>query len=80
MSEIIYHVEGELKIYTPGVANFQEIRKEILLQSPERTVTKSTYPNGFVIQIDQDAHSFLITCNHPLIDNGDGSFTAPTDK
>ena len=79
MPEMIYQVEGELKIHTPGVFTAQEIRNEILLQTPERTVIKSTYPNGFVIQVDQCAKSFLITCNQPLIDNGDGSFTAPTD-
>lgn len=80
MDYVYFLAKGNLNIKTPGVSSFQDIHSEVILKSPEKCVTKSVYPNGFSIVLEQAADSILVTCNQPLIDNGDGSFTAPTDK
>lgn len=70
--------KGNLKIKTPGVASIQDIKVDILHQSPERTVSKSTYPNGFELTFDQCSDHITITCNRELTIDADGSLVAPT--
>lgn len=71
--------DSDLRIETPGAFALSDIRQEILENSPDRIVRKSTYPNGFEIIFEQQAGVMVLHCNQPLRSNEDGSFTAPTD-
>lgn len=76
----IYIVQNgaKLKIDTPWMTDFSKIKKEIL-QSSEKNVVKMEYPNGLVLDIEQKADQITVYSNRPLIENPDGSFTAPKD-
>lgn len=80
MEYVYILLDGKQSILTPGVSSVSEIRNEILHQDPETIITRSTYPNGFVIEMETHAGSITCRCNQPLVDNGDGTLTAPTDK
>ncbi len=67
------------EIHTPGNFSFQDIRQETLDQTDQSIVRKSTYPNGFVVIFHQSAKEITIVSNAPLVQNPDGSYTAPTD-
>ena len=64
------------KIHTPGVSDFSKIRKSIK-QYPDRIVNRSEYPNGLILEIDQGANQTVVYSNRRLIENPDGSYTAP---
>lgn len=73
-----YIFEGAgFEIKTPGVSDFSQIKKEIIAQTPERNVFRSTYPTGLVLEVEQDATRTVIYSNRPLTQNPDGSYTAP---
>lgn len=66
------------KINTPDVSDFSQIKKEII-QSSGKTINRSTYPNGLVLEIEQTENKFIICSNRLLIQNPDGSYT-PSDQ
>lgn len=78
MSYTYVFENNQVNIKTPGVAAFSDIKQEFITQEPTRIVRRSTYPNGFTVEIDQRADCVKITCNRELALNEDGSFTAPT--
>ncbi|WP_298733533.1 hypothetical protein [uncultured Subdoligranulum sp.] len=77
----IYAVEPgtNMKISTPGVTDFQSIKKEVQM-FPNRVENHSVYPNGFEITMIQYADSIAVGTNMPLEPDGNGGFIAPTDK
>ena len=64
------------EIKTPGVSDFSQIKKEVV-QTADKIVNRSTYPTGLVLEIEQRASQTIIYSNRPLIQNSDGSYTAP---
>lgn len=64
------------EIKTPGVSDFSQIKKEIV-QLPDKIINRSTYPTGLVLEIEQKANQTVIYSNRQLIQNPDGSYTAP---
>lgn len=64
------------KIYTPGCTDASQIEREVV-QTAGRTINRSTYPNGLVLEIDHTATGCVIYSNRPLTQNPDGSYTAP---
>ncbi|MCU7201364.1 hypothetical protein [Turicibacter sanguinis] len=70
-----YTFTSDVNIKTPfGITDFNSIRKEIT-QTAECITNKSTYPNGFVIEMKQFADRIEVASSHELIDNGDGSLS-----
>ena len=80
MEYIYVLLDGKQSILTPGVASVSDIHVEVLHHDPETIVTRYTYPNGFVLETEAHAGSITCHCNQPLVDNGDGTLTAPTDS
>lgn len=71
---------SECNVDTSGFCNdFSEIKQELLSQTPECLHRRSTYPNGFVIEMIQYADKIIVKTNRELIDNGNGNFTV-SDK
>ena len=72
-----YIFEGVgFEIKTPGVTDFSQVKKEIV-QSANKVVNQSTYPNGLVLRIEQEADKVIVYSNRRLLQNPDGSYTAP---
>lgn len=80
MEHLYLMAEGNLRILTPGIDSMTQVKNELIEQTPEKLVRRSTYPNGFQITFEQYSGLIFLHCNQPLTENGDGSFTAPTDK
>lgn len=55
--------------------DFKDIKQEILSQTPECIHKRSTYPNGFVLEVEQYSDRFIVRTNWELSDNGDGTFS-----
>lgn len=64
------------RINTPGVSDFSQIKKEIV-QMADKIITRATYPTGLVLDIEQKSNQTIIYSNRQLIQNPDGSYTAP---
>lgn len=64
------------KINTPSVSSLSQIKKEVV-QFPDKIINRSTYPNGLILEIEQKATKTVIYSNRRLIQNPDGSYTAP---
>lgn len=75
-----YLAKGHVNIITPGVANLSDVKNEIFSLDAKKMIRKSTFPNGFCIEMEEEAGAITLRCNRPLVDNGDGSFTAPTNS
>lgn len=74
-----YIMPGNFSIKTPGAFTMSDIKNELVEQTPEKIVRRSTFPNGFQITIEHQAGITIIHCNQPLTQAEDGSFIAPTD-
>lgn len=73
MFEYVF-TEGK-KIHTDGFCkDFQEIKQEILKNTAECIHRRSTYPNGFIVEVEQYSSKIIIRTNWELVDNKDGSF------
>lgn len=64
------------RINTPGVSDFSQVKKEIV-QMSDKIVTRVTYPTGLILNIEQKANQTIICSNRRLLQNPDGSYTAP---
>ena len=64
------------KIHTPGISDFSQIKKEVV-QTAGKIVNRSTYPNGLILEVEQTATRIVVYSNRQLIQNPDGSYTAP---
>jgi len=71
-----YVVTKDGKVRTDGFCkDFQEIKQEILKRTPECIHRRSTYPNGFILEVEQYSSKIIIRTNWELIANTDGSFS-----
>lgn len=64
----------DLKILTPFVTDFNDVKKEIT-QTSDCIINVSHYPCGFTIKITQYANKIEIESNKELIDNGDSTYS-----
>lgn len=70
-----YVFTEDKKIHTDGFCkDFQEIKQEILKNTAECIHRRSTYPNGFIVEVEQYSSKIIIRTNWELVDNKDGSF------
>lgn len=67
----------ECKIYTPGISDADHVHKEVIQQTPEKNIIRSTYSNGLVLEMHQEASRITVYSNRLLEQNPDGSYTAP---
>ena len=74
-----YILPGDITIKTPGAFTMADIKNELLKMTPEKIVRRSTFPNGFQITLEQQSGLTIVHCNHPLTQDADGSYVAPTD-
>ena len=74
----IYEITGntELKIHTPFVKNYDDIKNDVV-QTANYTNNISRYPNGAVLELHQYSNKIIINSNVELIANPDGSYTLP---
>lgn len=79
MDYAYYLASGNLKINTPGISSFSDIKTEILYRDEKKAIIRVTYPNGFCFEAEIAADFVAIRSNRPLRENEDGSFTMPTD-
>lgn len=74
-----YVLTSEVKsgtVDTTGFCDdFKDVKQETLLQTPECIHRRSTYPNGFVIEVEQYSNKVIIRTNWELFDNGNGTFS-----
>lgn len=77
MYQYIATQDSPISIDTPFCNNLSDVKKEILSQSEECTHIRSTYANGFVVEMIQLADKIIFETNRELVDNGNGKFTAP---
>lgn len=63
-------------IHTPFGLKFTDIKTETITNN-EYTKIKSVYPNGLVLEMTNYGNKIELLSNRELINNGDGTFTAP---
>lgn len=68
-----------MTIDTSFCKNLSDVKQDIITQSADCIHRKSTYPNGFAVEMIQSADKIVLKTNRELIDNGDGRFTV-SDK
>ena len=78
MYTYILEVGTELKIHTPGIKDFSQI-KTVTVQRADCTFLQSDYPGGWHIEVEQYADRIILYSNKQLSQNEDGSFNAPTE-
>lgn len=72
----VYIFKGvNLKIKTPEVSDFSQIKKELISQTAEKIVMRFVYPNGFEFTAEQEAGQTTIFSNRLLIQHPDGSYS-----
>jgi hypothetical protein len=76
MYEYVLKAGSDVLVKTPFNIDFNDI-KRVVTQAVNHIISVSTYPNGLVVEIDQYADKIILRSNRELIDNGDGTFTAP---
>lgn len=67
-----------LKINTPGIKDFSQIKTQTI-QKANCICMQSDYPGGWHIEIEQYADHFVLYSNRQLTQNEDGSFNAPLE-
>lgn len=77
MFEYVFTSEDpEKEILTDGFcSSIHDVKHEILNQSSDCIHRRSTYPNGFIIEMEQRAGEIIIRTNWELSDNGDGTIS-----
>ena len=66
----------ELKILQPKNCKFDEIKHEYQ-QFPDKIIDTATYPNGFVLRMEQTADGVNISSNRPLIKIDESTYQIP---
>ena len=64
-------------IKTPNLTDFSLVRKELISQTASKIVMRLTYPDGLEFTVEQEAKRTTVYSNRPLVQNPDGSYTAP---
>lgn len=67
----------DMDIKTPNLTDFSLVRKELISQTASKIVMRLTYPDGLEFTVEQEAKRTTVYSNRPLIQNPDGSYTAP---
>lgn len=75
MYQYIVTSKDPVNISTPFCSNMDEIKQEIISRSVDCNHVRSTYPNGFVVEMIQLSDKIIVETNRELIDNGNGNFT-----
>jgi hypothetical protein len=78
MFEYVTKVGEKLNILTPFDIKFTDIKTETIAKD-DYVINRSEYPNGFTFESEVYSDKIIFRCNRKLIDNGDGTFTAPAD-
>jgi hypothetical protein len=78
MYEYVTGIGKKLNISTPFGIKFTDIKSETTVKD-DCVVHKSEYPNGFYIEVAQYSDKIVLLSNRELINNGDGTFTAPEE-
>lgn len=61
---------------TSGFCNdFSEVKQETLSHTPDCIHRRSTYPNGFILEVEQYNDKLIIRTNWELIPNPSGNWT-----
>ncbi len=63
-------------ILQPKNCKFEDIKHDIK-QTAEKTIDIATYPNGFVLTMEQTADEIHISSNRPLIKIDDSTYQIP---
>ena len=66
----------ELKILQPKNCKFDEIKHNIQ-QPGSKIIDTATYPNGFVLRMEQTADGVNISSNRPLIKIDESTYQIP---
>ena len=64
------------KIDAPWLSDMSLVKTESV-QTPSKITMRATYPNGVVLDIEQEAAQTTIYSNRPLTKNPDGSYSIP---
>ena len=78
MFEYVFTPEdSDKKILTDGFCSniHDDVKHETLKHSPDCIHLRSTYPNGFIIEMEQYTGKTIIRTNWELSDNGDGTIS-----
>ena len=67
----------DMDIKTPNLTDFSLVRKELISQTASKIVMRLAYPDGLEFTVDQESKRVTVYSNRPLIQNPDGSYTAP---
>lgn len=76
MFEYITNVGEKMEILTPFDCKFSDVKTETITKDGY-VIHHSEYPNGFIFESEVYSDKIIFRCNRKLIDNGDGTFTAP---
>lgn len=68
--------DSEVKILTPWCKSLHDV-KTTIEQYPDKVVNHSVYPNGLDLYMENHGDKIVVRSNRSLIENGDGTFTAP---
>lgn len=66
-----------MNIRTPNLTDFSLVKKELISQTASKIVMCLTYPDGLEFTVEQEAKRTTVYSNRPLVQNPDGSYTAP---
>lgn len=75
MFEYTFPATNGLKIKTPEVNDFSEVKKRLVEQTSEKVHTIFEYPNGVIFETISYIDKIIVRCNHEIIDNQDGTYT-----
>jgi hypothetical protein len=76
MYEYIFKAGCEATIDTSAFCkDFKEIKHENINVAPNCTCMRSTYPNGFIMDMEEYADKIVLKTNRELIDNGNGTLS-----
>lgn len=66
----------EMKLLQPKNCDFSKIKKEFV-QTPEKIITKVTYPSGVVLVFEQTADQINVSSSKPLIQVSENVYQIP---
>ncbi len=69
-------VMGNVTILQPKNCKFEDIKHDIK-QTAEQIIDIATYPNGFVLTMEQTAEGVNVSSNKPLIKIDDSTYQIP---
>ena len=67
---------GNVTILQPKNCNFEDIKHNIT-QTDEKIIDIATYPNGFILTMEQTAGEIKVSSNRPLIKVDETTYQIP---